>query len=115
MEMARARDRSCAEDKKFGVSSTPNFIYQAERVGFEPTVARKDHNGFRDRPVQPLRHLSPYRDAIIARAGLDFHFRPQFGVLHLIEALLLNAFHQCCGGFRFAVYQENPFQVVFGL
>jgi len=29
--------------------------------------------------------------------------------------LLLNAFHQRCGGFRFAVYQENPFQVVFGL
>jgi hypothetical protein len=30
----------------------------AERVGFEPTVARKGHNGFRDRPDQPLRHLS---------------------------------------------------------
>ena len=29
----------------------------AERVGFEPTV-RVAHNGFRDRPVRPLRHLS---------------------------------------------------------
>ncbi len=29
----------------------------AEREGFEPSV-RKAHNGFRDRPVQPLRHLS---------------------------------------------------------
>ena len=29
----------------------------AEREGFEPSV-RKAYNGFRDRPVQPLRHLS---------------------------------------------------------
>ena len=29
----------------------------AERVGFEPTVPRR-HNGFRDRPIQPLSHLS---------------------------------------------------------
>ena len=33
-------------------------IKQAERVGFEPTVDRTADNGFRDRPVQPLRHLS---------------------------------------------------------
>jgi hypothetical protein len=32
--------------------------HSAERVGFEPTVARLDHNGFRDRPIQPLWHLS---------------------------------------------------------
>ncbi len=32
----------------------------AERVGFEPTVP-KGHNGFRDRPVRPLRHLSACR------------------------------------------------------
>ena len=30
----------------------------AERVGFEPTVVRLGHNGFRDRPIQPLWHLS---------------------------------------------------------
>ena len=38
-----------------------NAIFQsllAERVGFEPTVRREPYNGFRDRPVQPLRHLS---------------------------------------------------------
>ena len=29
----------------------------AERVGFEPTVPF-EHNGFRDRPIQPLSHLS---------------------------------------------------------
>jgi hypothetical protein len=27
-------------------------------VGFEPTVDETAHNGFRDRPVQPLRHPS---------------------------------------------------------
>ena len=31
---------------------------QAEGVGFEPTVRLTPHNGFRDRPVQPLRHPS---------------------------------------------------------
>ena len=30
----------------------------AEGVGFEPTVRPKTYNGFRDRPVQPLRHPS---------------------------------------------------------
>jgi hypothetical protein len=30
----------------------------AEREGFEPSVPRKRDNGFRDRPVRPLRHLS---------------------------------------------------------
>ena len=30
----------------------------AEREGFEPSVPSKGHNGFRDRPVRPLRHLS---------------------------------------------------------
>jgi hypothetical protein len=30
----------------------------AEREGFEPSVPRKGDNGFRDRPVRPLRHLS---------------------------------------------------------
>ena len=30
----------------------------AERVGFEPTVAHTDHNGFRDRLIQPHWHLS---------------------------------------------------------
>jgi hypothetical protein len=30
----------------------------AERVGFEPTVNRKAHAGFRNRSLQPLRHLS---------------------------------------------------------
>ena len=33
----------------------------AEREGFEPSVPRKEDNGFRDRPVRPLRHLSHKR------------------------------------------------------
>jgi hypothetical protein len=42
-------------------------MIQAEGVGFEPTVAHKDHNGFRDRPDRPLRH--PSGSDIIAQAG----------------------------------------------
>jgi antirestriction protein ArdC len=30
----------------------------AEEQGFEPWVEVTSHNGFRDRPVQPLRHSS---------------------------------------------------------
>ena len=30
----------------------------AEEQGFEPWVEVSSHNGFRDRPVQPLRHSS---------------------------------------------------------
>ena len=30
----------------------------AERVGFQTHDGPMGHNGFRDRPVQPLRHLS---------------------------------------------------------
>src|SRR5207302_2059129 len=33
-------------------------VWMAEREGFEPSVPRKEDNGFRDRPVRPLRHLS---------------------------------------------------------
>ena len=40
--------------------SLPEFQHDdlAEGEGFEPSVDRKAHNGFRDRPVQPLRHPS---------------------------------------------------------
>ena len=38
---------------------TPGMgVLEAERVGFEPTVTGKGHNAFRERPDQPLRHLS---------------------------------------------------------
>jgi hypothetical protein len=33
-------------------------VLSAEGEGFEPSVDREAHNGFRDRPVQPLRHPS---------------------------------------------------------
>ncbi len=41
----------------------------AERVGFEPTVRQTTDNDFRDRPVQPLRHLSTKKMA--ERAGFE--------------------------------------------
>ena len=34
------------------------LTHKTEGEGFEPSVDRKAHNGFRDRPVQPLRHPS---------------------------------------------------------
>ena len=37
------------------------YVWMAEREGFEPSVPRKEDNGFRDRPVRPLRHLSHKR------------------------------------------------------
>ena len=37
------------------------LITRAEREGFEPSMRRKTHNGFRDRTVQPLRHPSGTR------------------------------------------------------
>src|SRR5438094_7455640 len=43
----------------------------AEREGFEPSVPRKKDNGFRDRPVRPLRHLSTERDNELPRARRD--------------------------------------------
>lgn len=43
----------------------PRRFKAAEREGFEPSVTRKSHNGFRDRPIQPLWHLSNYACAII--------------------------------------------------
>src|SRR5262245_18901150 len=36
----------------------PSSCPLAEGVGFEPTVPIAGHNGFRDRPVRPLRHPS---------------------------------------------------------
>jgi hypothetical protein len=36
----------------------PDVERMAEREGFEPSVPRKGHNGFRDRPDRPLWHLS---------------------------------------------------------
>jgi hypothetical protein len=57
-------------NKKEGFS-----VNKAERVGFEPTVVRVGHNGFRDRPDQPLWHLS--------RAGGNYNRFP-LGLLVLI-------------------------------
>ncbi len=37
---------------------------EAEGVGFEPTVDRKAHNGFRDRPDRPLWHPSSNKNEL---------------------------------------------------
>ena len=51
----------------------------AEGVGFEPTVGIT-YNGFRDRPVQPLRHPS-------AHSVSHSHFRLNFRPGHLFRAV----------------------------
>src|SRR5690606_5084248 len=53
---------------RFTDVSGRTFAKLAERVGFEPTVP-KGYNGFRDRPVRPLRHLSA-PDRTAGPAGL---------------------------------------------
>ena len=50
----RSSDRSVTRRAR----SVPVEPQLAERVGFEPTDPREGVNGFRDRPVRPLRHLS---------------------------------------------------------
>ncbi len=45
--------------RKAGYARRSQFCSElAEREGFEPSVPREEDNGFRDRPVRPLRHLS---------------------------------------------------------
>ena len=39
----------------------PFWMWLAERVGFEPTEPREGLNGFRDRPIRPLWHLSAHQ------------------------------------------------------
>ena len=54
-------------------------IIRTERVGFEPTVPKRN-NGFRDRPIQPLSHLSITHQgqtfARYFRAQEDLNLRP---------------------------------------
>src|SRR5487761_1915207 len=56
----RANPRSPARNSGYTPSQRKSSEYRlvAEREGFEPSVPRKGHNGFRDRPDRPLRHLS---------------------------------------------------------
>ena len=46
------------KNPEFAAENAENPGLSAEREGFEPTVPRKGHTGFRNRPDQPLRHLS---------------------------------------------------------
>lgn len=44
--------------RRFSVVYVFLLYYSAERQGFEPWVPSHRDNGFRDRPIQPLWHLS---------------------------------------------------------
>ncbi len=56
----RSAPNACSiQRRKTGFVRGSEFCSElAERQGFEPWVPRKGHNGFRDRPDRPLRHLS---------------------------------------------------------
>src|SRR6059058_4809680 len=54
----RGSPKTCASLRLWGRAETARNGGVAEREGFEPSVPRKEDNGFRDRPVRPLRHLS---------------------------------------------------------
>jgi site-specific DNA recombinase len=59
LEKQSASDAHCRLTRKIGYAWGSQFCSElAEREGFEPSVPRKRDNGFRDRPVRPLRHLS---------------------------------------------------------
>ena len=62
---------------------------RAEGEGFEPSVDRKAHNGFRDRPIQPLSHPSGRGDCR-RRLGYDLFMLPK-------RALLLAVLTICFG------------------
>ena len=51
-----------------GRRSRPHQAVMAERVGFEPTVEVAPYNGFRDRRLRPLSHLSVGAEACCNRA-----------------------------------------------
>jgi AcrR family transcriptional regulator len=58
-EEQSASDADRRGRRKIGFARRSQFCSEvAEREGFEPSVPRKRDNGFRDRPVRPLRHLS---------------------------------------------------------
>ena len=67
--------------------------FLAERVGFEPTVAQRTTTVFE---TAPFNHsgTSPRGVDIIARRALDIYAFPQLGVVNILQAGLLEFFHE---------------------
>ncbi len=67
--------------------------FLAERVGFEPTVAQRTTTVFE---TAPFNHsgTSPRGVDIIARWTSDIHTFPQLGVVNILQAGLLEFFHE---------------------
>ena len=64
------------------------------------------HNGFRDRPDQPLRHLS-INALIIPETALNFYFFTPIRVAYVSKAFLAQQTFKRAFGIFFAVYQEE--------
>ncbi len=91
-------------------------------------MARVDHNGFRDRPIQPLWHLSNgavelyhnfWRKLFLHRfpprrifgwAALDLNTRIERRVMHVLQANFGQAVLQRAGGSFLAVNEVHLFE-----
>jgi hypothetical protein len=83
----------------------------AEREGFEPSKPLTGLNGFRDRPVQPLRHLSA---AVFTRSyGVRASDRTGTGYRSVYRLGLVRA-SQTTPGAREACARGNPCRAVSG-
>ena len=95
---AFARPRGAVEQSETGASEI-----MAERQGFEPWV-RKAHNGFRDRPVRPLRHLSA--------GGMDLPCRVEARCIQRVAGAFKAALHRPripVPAYRFPAYRLIDF------
>ncbi len=67
----------------------------------------ESHNGFRDRPVQPLRHLSSGGN--YTRYLLDLSYIVQLGVVDVSNAVFLELVHKYPGCVFFSMNKEDVF------
>ena len=81
-----------------------NSVVMAERVRIRTHGDPEDHNGFRDRPIQPLWHLSECQN--YNRKRLNFHGFLQDWIFHRADAFILQFLLEDGCHFRLAVDQE---------
>ncbi len=86
--------------------------------GIRTLGGHEDHNGFRDRPIQPLWHLSNLTDPAQASRMrrnyiLNLHAFMQFRVMGSVELVFLEFFLQSRGGCFFAMHQKNLLHLIF--
>ncbi len=93
--------------------------FSGGKGGIRTLGGHEAHNGFRDRPIQPLWHLpkSIYdlrfwifvnrKSRGLRDYNLNFHARMQFGVIHLTHALVRQLRHERRSRFLFTMHKEH--------